>query len=256
MMKILLVMIAVSLMGCASSQQKLMEQNLMAVNWFQTAGEVKALQYQAYSVAKFELWKALKKTTRKPKAIVVDIDETVLDNSPFQAQSIKDGTSYPVGWKEWVFAAQAKPIPGAVEFLNYAAKRGVVTFYVSNRRAWGLEPTYKNLKAVGFPVKKENILLKTTTSNKEPRRQKILKKYDIILFFGDNLGDFAESFEHKTFSERSAEVDKLKQNFGHKFIVLPNPMYGSWEGAMAKGYFKMDAAQKSEVRHQRLKTWK
>jgi 5'-nucleotidase (lipoprotein e(P4) family) len=252
---ILLVM-STLLISCATKKRDLVDQSILGVNWFQTAGEVRALQYQAYQAAKVQLWRALKINTDKPKAIVVDVDETVLDNSPYQAQNVIDGTGYPTGWKEWVMEAKAKPIPGAVEFLNYAAKKGVVTFYVSNRRTWGVDATYKNLKEYNFPVEKKNMLFKTTTSNKEPRRLEILKNYEIIMLVGDNLGDFHVDFEHKLYKERNATVDEMKKHFGKRYIVLPNPMYGSWEGAMSKGYFGLDVENKNKVRHQVLEYWK
>jgi 5'-nucleotidase (lipoprotein e(P4) family) len=249
-MKMLMLPIISFLLVSCASQKPVANQDhmLLAVDWFQRAGEVKALQYQAYNAAKVELKKILRKKSRKPRAIIVDVDETVLDNSPYQAKNVLKNEHYPQGWKEWVNMAKAEAIPGSVEFLNYAAKRGVVTFYVTNRKAYALDATYKNLKLRGFPVKKERILLRTKSSSKEARRQKILKKYNVVMLAGDNLGDFAPEFDHKVYQKRNAQADKEKKMFGHRYIVLPNPMYGAWEGALDKGYWGKSAKEKDAVR--------
>ena len=121
----------------------------MATLWTQKSGEARAISYQAFNFAKRLLNESLRKASRKPRAIIVDVDETVVDNSPFQAMGILKNTSYPVGWREWIDAASAKAIPGAVEFLSYANKKGVEVFYVTNRKVIGKEPTLKN-KNLGF----------------------------------------------------------------------------------------------------------
>ena len=253
---VVLLFTALLFSSCATKGPHMADQSLLAVNWFQTAGEVRALQYQAFESGKIYLRKALRKKSKKPRAIIVDIDETVLDNSPYQGWAIKNATGYPDGWKEWILSAKAEPIPGAVKFLNYAARKGVVTFYVSNRKSYALDATYKNLKEKGFPVKKERILLRTKQSAKGPRRELVSKTHNIILLAGDNLGDFHDIFDKGLYMERNASVDKMKRNFGTKFLVLPNPMYGSWEGAMAKGYFRKPAAEKDKIRRSVLKSMK
>lgn len=202
--------------------------------WMQNAAEVRALSYQAFNIAKLRVNSDIKYAKRsKKRAVVVDVDETVLDNGPFQARIILDGEGFNYkGWKKWIDEAQAKPLPGAVEFLTWAQKNGVEVFYVTNRKIEFFDSTYKNLVKAGFPIKKENLLLRTTQKSKESRRKRILEKHHIVVLMGDTLGDFAELFDEKPGDARSTLVDTKKSQWGKKFIVLPNPMYGDWEWAL------------------------
>jgi 5'-nucleotidase (lipoprotein e(P4) family) len=225
----------------------------MATAWVQSSGEWIALCYQAFSLAKIRLDQQLQKTKGSKLAVVVDIDETVLDNSPFQAQSIFDKTGYPTGWEEWVQLGRAKPVPGAAEFLQYAASKGVEVYYVSNRKEVGYDATWKNLQDYKFPLKrKEQLLLRTKESSKEVRRDLISKSRKIALLIGDNLADFADEFETKTVAARNAEVEKSKKHFGDSYIVIPNPMYGDWEAVMYEMNFGLDQEAKRQKRYEAM----
>lgn len=209
--------------------------------YMQKAGEYRALAYQAFNVARMSL-DADEKTRRKlPKAergkqcaVMVDIDETVLDNSPFQAAGIKGDLPFDLKrWYAWGEMRAAKATPGAVDFLNYASQRRCRVFYASNRDLVQKQATIDNLKAVGFPdVSDETVLLRDKESSKEPRRQVISAKYRIVLLMGDNLIDFAGVFDGKNVADRFVETDKARSNWGTKWIVLPNAMYGDWENAL------------------------
>lgn len=232
------------------------EYQVAAVLYQQKAGEYRALCYQAFNWAKIVLdndkktSKKLPKADRKkPLAIVVDIDETVLDNSPAQAHLIKNRAPFTqASWYAWGEMRKAKAIPGAVEFLNYAVSKGVKVFYVSNRDEVQKQATIDNLKSVGFQdVSADNVVLRTSESSKEVRRNTILQKYRIVTLMGDNLDDFSNVFERKSVIERFAEVDKAKAMFGGKFIALPNAMYGSWENAIYE-YGRLNEVQKAEKR--------
>ena len=180
---------------------------------------------------------------------MVDIDETVLDNSPAQAYAIKNRLPFNLkDWYAWGEMRKAKAIPGAVDFLNYANSKGVRVFFVTNRDEVQKQATIDNLKSAGFNnVSTENVLLKTDTSSKEPRRQIILAKYRIVFFMGDNLDDHSNVFEKKSIPDRFAEVDKAKDQFGKRYILLPNPIYGTWENAIYD-YKILPEAQKAEKR--------
>ena len=143
---------------------------------------------------------------------------------------------------------KAKAIPGAVDFLNYAVSKGVKVFFVSNRDEVQKQATIDNLIKVGFnDVTGDNVVLKDKESTKEPRRQAILQKYRIVLLMGDNLDDLSNVFERKSVSDRFAEVDKVKNDWGKRWIVLPNAMYGTWESAIYE-YGRLSDAQKAEKR--------
>lgn len=233
------------------------EQLVMGTLWYQKSAEMRAISYQAFNVARLLFDIDLEKgTSGKKRAVVVDVDETVLDNGPYEAGIIGQDSGYPTGWAEWINDAKAEPLPGAVEFLNYVAEKGADVFYLTNRKAPFKEPTMKNLKALGFPqVTDAHMLLREDTSDKEPRRQAVRQNHRIVLLMGDNLNDFDSVFRKKGVEERLAAVDEIKDKFGTMFIVLPNPMYGDWEGAVYNYNFKMTPDEKSESRKATLTPW-
>jgi len=255
-MKVLLITFFIlSLTSCGSmGRQNKAEYTEAATLWVQNAAEFRALSYQAFNSARLYLDRALlTHKGRKKPAVVVDIDETVLDNSPYQAMNILKNRNFERKyWDEWIKLAEAKAIPGSIDFLNYAHKKGVEVIYISNRKIKGLDATYKNLLNLGFPVKRQNIFLRTTTGNKEERRQNILRKYEIVILAGDTLADFSEVFHNKGTNDRNILVDKMRNDFGKKFIVLPNPMYGDWEAAMYNYNFSESDERKRKLRQGHL----
>jgi 5'-nucleotidase (lipoprotein e(P4) family) len=127
-------------------------------------------------------------------------------------------------------------VPGAVEFLNYAFRRGARVFYITNRRQTEKAGTIANLKKLGFPdVSEDTVMIReqgTTTPSKESRRQSVRSRYRVVLLVGDNLNDFNDDFGGKSIADRKAQVDREQAEFGSQYIVLPNSMYGDWEGAV------------------------
>jgi len=241
------------------------EYQVGAVLFMQKAAEFRALAYQAFNLGRWQLdadfdkknIKTLPKAERKmTRAVVVDVDETVLDNSPHQAELIKNRMPFTnTVWTAWVNRRQAKPIPGAVEFLKYANSKGVRVFYVSNRNEAEKQGTIDNLKAVGFPdVSDETVLVRTTESGKEPRRQSIAAKHRIVLLMGDNLNDFSNVFERKSVADRFSEVERVKDLWGKRFIVLPNAMYGDWESAIYE-YGRLSEVEKTQKRLSALESY-
>jgi len=224
-----------------------------AILWQQRSGEYRALSFQAYNYARLSLDQRLKEAERgKLNCVVVDIDETVLDNSPFQASEVKKGISFdPLDWAKWTALGVADTVPGALSFLKYAADRNVETFYISNRMVAEQEGTLNNLKSMGFPFADvAHLILKSTTSDKEPRRQQLSEKYNILLLCGDNLSDFSNVF-YREGKDTKEQVDQAQALFGSRFIVLPNPMYGDWENQFYKGG-KLDELEKSRKRAEAL----
>ncbi|MDP4460594.1 5'-nucleotidase, lipoprotein e(P4) family [Staphylococcus hyicus] len=235
--------------------KQLGEQNVMSVAWYQNSAEAKALYAQGYNSAKETLSKKIKHHKGGKKlAIVLDIDETVLDNSPYQAASALNGTAYPTGWHEWVKSAQAKPVYGAKDFLTYADKHDVEIFYVSDRsHEKDLDATIKNLKKAKLPQadKKHVLLKKAGDKSKEARRDQVRTDYNLVMLFGDNLLDFEEP-KAATQKSRDEFVRQHEDDFGSKYIIFPNPMYGSWEATLYNNDYSMPAKQKVEKRKQSL----
>jgi len=241
------------------------EYQVAAILYMQKAGEYRALAYQAFNVARMQFdmdfekknLKKLPKAERKrARAVVVDVDETVLDNSPHQAEMVKNRMPFTNSvWTAWVNRRAAKPIAGAVEFLNYANQKGARIFYVTNRNEAEKQGTIDNLKQAGFPdVSDETVMVRATESSKEARRLSILQKHRIVLLIGDNLNDLSNVFERKSVADRFAEVDKTREMFGRRFIVLPNAMYGDWESAIYE-YQRLNEVEKTQRRNSALMSY-
>lgn len=236
------ILILTFLVGCSthsnlSSEAKPnpREYQIAAYLWQQTSGEYRALTYQAYNLAKTRMERDLEDKHNRKRAVVFDIDETILDNSFGGAREIKEG----ITWKEsnfanWVKEKRAIAIPGALDFIKFLVDRQVEVFYISNRKVAMFDDTLENLMAQGFPVKKQNLMLMGEDHSKESRRQEVLKKYDIVMLVGDNLTDFHQAFDKKNVAERNGLVDQMKADFGQRFIMLPNPLYGDWERALPR----------------------
>jgi 5'-nucleotidase (lipoprotein e(P4) family) len=234
------------------------EYQVASILFMQKAAEYRALSYQAFNLARMQLdadfekknLKNLPKAERKrARAVVVDVDETVLDNSPHQAFIVINQLPFtPEVWTQWVNQRKAKAIPGAAEFLTYANRKGVKVFYVTNRDEIHRQATIDNLKQTGFPdASDETLMVRATESGKEVRRQKIMEKYRIVLLIGDNLNDLSNVYERKSIADRFVEVDKTRELFGRKFIVLPNAMYGDWESAIYE-YKRASEVEKKKIR--------
>ena len=250
--------LSLTVISTTAAQKVDNEHQVGGILWTQTSGEWRALSYQAFALARMSLDRDLRvnRRNRMRRAVIVDVDETVLDNSAYQAMLVKTRRAYESkSWNDWCKKEQAAAIPGAVEFLRYANSRGVRVFYVTNRRESEKQCTARNLRQVGFPdVSDETVLVRTGTSSKQPRRDDVARKHRVVLLMGDNLNDFAEIFENsKTIESRLAATNQNKSNFGTRFIVLPNVMYGAWEEAMYGDPAKLTEEQKAEKRRNTLK---
>jgi 5'-nucleotidase (lipoprotein e(P4) family) len=233
-------------------------EGLNATLWMQTAVEYQGSARQAWTAARNSLPKALadKSWTASleqkarpeaewrdlPPAIIVDVDETVLDNSPAQARTLVDsnGRFSQTMWKAWVQEGRCKGVPGAAEFLRYAAEQGVTVFYVTNRDLDEEAATRGNLKSQGFPLQDATsalgdvLLLRAErpewSSDKTSRRQAVGLKYRIVLLGGDDFNDFTSARISQ--EERAKKAADYESYWGERWIVLPNAMYGSWEDAV------------------------
>ena len=232
-----------------------------AILWTQSSAEYRALAYQAFSLARLRLDQVLmprnSRRPAKPPAVIVDVDETVMDNSRFQAELVLRSAPYTSeAWRAWVDRAEAGAVPGAVEFLNYASRRGVSVFYITNRREAEKAGTITNLRKLGFPkVSEETVMVREqgTTSSKESRRQMVELRYRIVLLVGDNLNDFNDTFAGKSIADRSAQVDSQRSEFGSHYIVVPNPMYGDWESAVYENKSNLSETDRRAMRKAALR---
>ncbi|WP_207493252.1 5'-nucleotidase, lipoprotein e(P4) family [Aridibaculum aurantiacum] len=262
-MKITKYLLLFTLLGCTATRSttpdnkhSLLVQGKMYAAFFQQhAAEYRALCYQAFNIARVRV-DAWKPGTR-PTAIVTDVDETILDNSPYAVHQTLRGTDHtPQEWEAWTAMAQCDTIPGSLSFLQYAASKGIEIFYLTNREESEKEGTLKNLRQFNFPnADEEHLLLKRATS-KEARRNKVLQTHDILLLMGDNLSDFASLFDKRQPAERNGNTDKVSYEFGNRFIVLPNTTYGDWENAILNYNYNLTIPQKDSVIRKSLRGYK
>jgi 5'-nucleotidase (lipoprotein e(P4) family) len=227
--------------------------NLHATLWMQTAAEYEAAVRGTFTAARASLdraladpaWSALPAQERgdgfetRPPAIIVDADETMIDNSPFQARGVRDGGAFDhAKWLEWVDERRARALPGAVEFAAYAAQRGVPIYFITNRDApQETASTIANLRALGFPVAADasNVLLRgdarAPAREKSARRRWVAARHRVVLMLGDNLGDFMDGVA-TGIAARQALIAPYAEWWGVRWFMLPNPTYGSWESAV------------------------
>ena len=222
---------------------------ITATLYAQSAAEHHASTRAIYAAAKAQLPTALddpswtaaleqgENSEGKRAAIILDVDDTVLDNSPYQVQSIEQDLHHPEGWAAWCELAAAKPVAGALEFTTFAAKLEVTVFYVTNRDSTLEACTRANLVSAGFPVSEEVDAVLTKherpewTGDKSSRRQHVAEDFRIVMLFGDQLGDFTseDAAKGQTPAERDALVETHRDRWGSQWFVLPNPLYGAWD---------------------------
>jgi acid phosphatase len=274
-------LVGIALTGLAACTTAEMEQTakvpsndlVNATLWTQTAVEFKASSIAAYKLAELMLDQALldKSWTaaleqgtdyaQKPPAVIVDVDETVLDNSEYEAWLIKANTNYSSKtWAPYVDAAISKPVPGSLEFITYAQSKGVEVFYVSNRKAPQEAGTRANLKALGYPVNDnvDTVLLRgekdSWGSEKATRRAHVTENYRVLILVGDNLGDFVD-LGKETLAEREAILNKYEDYWSSKWITIANPMYGSWEAATFGYNWKASDDEKRQMKLNSMSYW-
>ncbi len=258
-----LIVLAITFMACTPQEKQTAkaESNndhlLFATLYHQYTPEYKALCLQSYHVAKRNLAWIMESTNFEvAPAVVLDLDETVLDNSPFEAKCILENTSYPKYWDEWMNEANADLVPGAADFLETAQALGAEIYYISNRKEKYLAQTIKNMQLHKLPnADSAHIWLRTDTSSKKARRDSLSTQRTIVLLIGDNLNDFTEAFELDNNNERMAEVEKMKDLFGQRFIMLPNPMYGEWEKAILDGSYEHERTDRDSLYKKALRSF-
>lgn len=209
-----------------------------AVIWQQTSAEYVALCHQAFNAAKKQLnYYNDFGSSDKPPIIVMDIDETVLDNSPYNGYLTLNNKEYSeASWRKWTSLSQAEAIPGAVKFIEYASVTGIPIYYISNRSDEDLQTTIQNMIDLGLPVNQDNFFLKQEGFTKSSIRDGLSKQFEIILSIGDNLADFEEVYERQLgLKERKDIANSMGNQFGNKYIILPNVMYGGWRDALENG---------------------
>lgn len=223
-----------------------------AVLWVQSSAEYRASALQTYAAARQQLDAALhdrgfvgaeEETNdgpNQPPAVILDLDETTLDNVAAEVRFIRAGVTYDRAlWRQFVSEAAATAVPGAREFLAYAHSRGVTPFYITNRDFDPEHPgTRRNLEKLGFPLTADNLLMRggrpEWQSDKSSRRAFVASTHRVLLVIGDDLNDFTNARDASQ-AAREALLARTAAWWGRRWFMLPNPMYGSWERAAIGG---------------------
>ena len=247
---------------------------LLATLWTQRAVEYRANALTVYALARIRLDEALADRSwtaapaeqkgdfqSLPPAVVLDVDETLLDNSKYQVWMMRTNQSFSTkSWNQFCAAQISAAIPGAVEFTKYADSKGVKVFYVTNRGAETETDTRENMAKLGFPLggNVDTFLMQGEkpdwTGAKSTRRAVIARDYRILLNIGDNLGDFDDRY-------RSSEADRVKAfeagmpYWGKQWLMLPNPTYGSFDTAPYGHDFKKSRDEQRKAKWDVLESW-
>jgi acid phosphatase len=231
------------------------ESVLLANLYMQTSAEYEAICLQTYSLAleRLKMKLAARSAGDLKPAVVMDLDETVLDNSGFQSFLDREKLDYSDAlWDSWEkdYGDEVRLIPGAKGFITAAENLGVTVVYLSNRLTTNSAATKSALARLGLNINgiDDRLLLKPAggSSDKTARRKAADQKYLVLMYFGDNLRDFSEEFaapklsetdqagQMKAIAERRARVDRAAYRWGNDWIILPNPVYGEWQRLLGK----------------------
>ncbi len=247
---------------------------LLAVLWTQRSVEYKANALTVFALARIRLDEALadKSWTAAPAeqtgnyqalppAVILDIDETLLDNSKYQVWMMKSDQTFSTRtWNEFCAAQISTAIPGALEFVKYADSKGVKIFYITNRAAETEKDTRENMQKLGFPLggNVDTFLMQNEKPEwggaKSTRRAVVTKDYRVLLNIGDNFGDFDDRY-------RSNETDRLKAYeadmpyWGKQWLMLANPTYGSFDTAPYGHDFKKSREEQRKAKRDVLESW-
>jgi 5'-nucleotidase (lipoprotein e(P4) family) len=260
--------------SAAQAQEPAASDLLLATLWMQRSVEFKANALSIYELGRIRLDQALAEKNwtaapaeqkgdyqNLPPAVVLDIDETAMDNSAYQVWMMENNQSFSTKtWDQFCAAQISTAIPGAVEFTKYAESKGVKIFYITNRGANTEKDTRENMAKLGFPIggNVDTFLMQNEKpdwgSAKGTRRAVIAKDYRILLSFGDNFGDFDDRY-------RGSEADRLKAfeenraRWGREWLVIANPTYGSFDTAPFGHDFKKSREEQRKAKWNVLESW-
>ena len=265
LLQLLAITSSVMLVACAQTAEKITPHEMLnATLWQQTSAEYIGVSRQAYRFARTNLDQALADTSWTaaleqtgdyaglPPAVMLDIDETVLDNGPYEARIIKKLGSYsPSSFAAWCQHENAPLVPGARAFLDYAVAQNVAVFYYSARREKLRECTSRNMRELGLPLQEDSRLLLHNDTSKSTYREMVARHYRILLLVGDNLEDFVEGSKSDPASRRELALSHADR-WGRQWIVLPNAIYGHWEASMYNFDYRLPRDEQLQLKMQHL----
>ena len=225
-----------------------------ALTWMQNSAEYRFLTEQTYRAALTQLQIGLQDPNwsadevqlavggfqHKTPAVILDCDETLLDNTAYSGRNIVEGKEYSTeSWNAWCQEARARVVPGSLDFVNAARGLGVKIFFVTNRRDVVKEATIKNLNELGFLASKHNVLTKNPEQGRQDdkvsRRAMVARNHRIVLLIGDSMSDLCSGMDTYNTEERNRIAKEKRMMLGSRWFMLPNPVYGGWQRALPDG---------------------
>jgi 5'-nucleotidase (lipoprotein e(P4) family) len=206
------------------------------VQWARVSAEHTAIFIETYRSAAARLASLSAGRPAGSWGVILDADETVLDNSDYELARVPFGGSFDAAaWNAWVAEGRAPALPGVVAFTSQVHQLGGKVVIVSNRSDSGCPATRTNLDRVS--VKADLVVCKTDTDDKNPRFDAVqngtaapgFPAITVLEWIGDNIQDFQQLSQAIRGQPESAFA-----KFGDTFFALPNPMYGSWQSSPLK----------------------
>ncbi len=257
---LLLAVVALGLNGCNKGRSG--QDNLHSVLWVQTSAEYAATTTGIYAAATRALQDIVEAASGDTgrMVVVMDLDETIVDNSRFKAHQLQANFGAPLRtWDQWMAMRNATAVPGALEFIGAAREMGVKVMIVTNRRCAVRtgddrvcpqeEDTLANLQELGLRFDGDSIFLRGerppercvdylsgvervsgawVSADKASRRSCVMHDNDIVMMFGDQLGDFVTNPDNSTLDSREAAMNEYEDRWGKTWFLIPNPTYGTW----------------------------
>ena len=266
LLRALAVTISMILAGCIQQPERINSHEMLnATLWQQTSAEYIGITNQVYRIARQRLDQALADTSwtaaleqtgdysSLPPAVMLDIDETVLDNGPYEARIIKQLGQYSSStFAAWCRDENAPAVPGAKAFLDYVVEQDVAVFYYSARREKLRDCTVRNMRELALPLPEDSRLLLSNGTSKSGYREMIARHYRILLLVGDNLEDFLDGSKSDPASRRELAL-RHSPYWGRQWIVLPNAIYGHWESVLYGFDYQLPREQQLQLKMQHLR---
>lgn len=205
-----------------------------SVDWVRMSAEHRAASLQTFRLAGERLDELARGLERGTWAVILDADETVIDNSQYQKEHTDANTAYSdSAWDVFIRREISQPMPGAVAFLHHVHELGGRVAIVTNRMDYNCEPTRSNFRKIA--IEADVVLCRpsaSASSDKNPRFRAVadgtatpgLQPMRVLMWLGDNVKDFPELTQ-----DVRTQPDSAFAHFGRDYFMLPNPMYGSWQ---------------------------
>ncbi len=261
--------------GAAPAQESAPSHDaLLATLWTQRSVEYRGNALTVFALARLRLdealadrnWTAAPAEQKAdyqglPPAVILDIDETLLDNSRYQVWMLKNNQTFSTkSWNQFCAAQISTAIPGAVDFAKYADSKGVKVFYITNRGVETEKDTRENMARLGFPMggNVDTFLMQGEKpewgSAKGTRRAVVTRDYRVLLNIGDNFGDFDDRYRTGV-AEREKAFDADLAYWGRQWLMIANPTYGSFDTAPFGHDFKKPREDQRKAKWDVLEGW-